>query len=141
MRDSPTSFSKFDRRWFGLTALALAVVASIRPSGIALAHAALVRSEPMDGTALNHSPARITAWFEQELEETGSTIAVFDANGRQVDDGIGGVDLNDPDHASMTARVTAVLATGRYAVRWVAMSATDGHAGHPSRGEFDFEIR
>jgi len=141
MYNSSLHFGNVGRRRFGAIALASVALACTGLPKIALAHASLVSSEPTDGEVLKHSPSRVTAWFEQELEETASTIAVFDAHERQVDDGSGGVDLYDPDHASMTAMVTVALVAGRYAVRWIATSAADGHSGHPSGGEYFFEVR
>ena len=133
--------SNFWRRRFGFAVLATAVLAAVLPPAIARAHGSLVRSEPVDGALLDQSPSRVTAWFNQELEAPPSTIAVFDALGRQIDSGKGGVDLDDPDHASLTATLANALDAGRYTVRWSVVSATDGHSGHATSGEFVFEIR
>lgn len=131
------SFNGRECRKFGFTALALAFFVLALPA-ITLAHAALVKSEPADGTVAQLSPSRIMAWFDQELEPAASGIGVFDAQGRRVDGGKGGVDLNDPSRASMGTTLPAALAPGRYTVRWHVTSAADGH---PISGEFVFEIQ
>ena len=132
--------SNFGRRRFGFAVLATAVLAAALPPAIARAHGSLVRSKPVDGALLDQSPSRVTAWFNQELETPASTIAVFDGQGRQIG-GKGGVDLDDPDHASLTATLANALDAGRYTVRWSVVSVTDGHSGHATSGEFVFEIR
>jgi len=125
----------------GFAFLGTAMLAAVLPVAIVLAHASIIRTEPADGALLDQSPSRVIAWFNQELEAPASTITVFDAQGRQVDGGKGGVDLNDPDHASMTVILTVALDAGRYTVRWNAVSAASGHSAHPTSGEFAFEIR
>ena len=102
----------------------------------AAAHALLVKSEPEDGAVLERSPERVVAWYSQELDARKSVLRVFDAAGRQVDNGDGGVDLNDPDHTSMLATLPE-LPHGTYLVRWAAVSADDGDA---TQGEFRFSV-
>lgn len=121
----------------GLMALAMALLASALVVVLAAAHALLVRSDPDDGAVLARSPERVTAWYSQELATGMSTIQVFDAEGRQVDIGDGGVDLNDPDHASMVVSLPVPLPDGTYTVRWTAVSAEDGD---PTQGEFTFSV-
>ena len=53
------------------------------------------------------------------MNTTDSDLQVFDVEGRQVDGGDGGVDLNDPEHASLTVTLPS-LAHGTYTVRWGA---------------------
>jgi methionine-rich copper-binding protein CopC len=112
---------------FGLAAFTLLL------SVAAGAHALLVKSEPPAGEPQAQAPSRITAWYSQELETRTSSMRVFDAEGRQVDEGDGGVDLDDPDHASMVVTLPEQLPPGTYAVRWMAVSAEDGD---PTEGEF-----
>jgi len=100
------------------------------------AHSALVRSEPQDGDVLDNSPAKVTAWFSEELDSEYSTMRVFDSQNNQVDQGDGGVDLNDLDHLSMVAGLPP-LVSGTYKVAWTAVSAEDGD---PTQGEFTFSV-
>lgn len=101
------------------------------------AHSLLVKSQPEEGAVLAQSPEQLLAWFSEELETHSSTLQVLDAAGRQVDNGDGGVDLNDPNHASLIVTLPASLPTGKYTAHWAAVSAADGDA---TEGEFTFSV-
>ena len=120
--------------------LLVAIATALVPEGVS-AHASLVKSEPTDGAMLQQSPPRVVAWFDQELEASASMIGVFNAQGREIDGGVRSVDLTDPNHASMIVTLSGELSPGRYIVRWKAVSGSDGHVGHPTTGEFVFDIR
>lgn len=91
--------------------------------------AAIIKSIPANGDVLTESPSEVIAWFAEELISGESTMTVFSAQGRQVDNGDGGVNLNDPDHASMIVTLPP-LPDGSYTVQWHATlldgDATDG---------------
>lgn len=91
--------------------------------------AALIKSVPANGETLAEAPAVVTAWFAEELVSGESNMTVFDGQGNQVDNGGGGVDLNDPEHASMIVTLPS-LPDGAYTVQWHAVlidgDATDG---------------
>jgi len=95
----------------------------------------LIRSEPVDGQVLDQSPPQVTAWFNEEMQTGVSTLQVFNANGEQVDNGDGGVDLNDPDHASMIVTLPP-LPDGAYFVRWHIVLLD----GDPTDGDFTFFV-
>ncbi|MDQ7820789.1 MAG: copper resistance protein CopC [Armatimonadota bacterium] len=114
---------------------AAAVVLALAAS--AAAHARLVRSEPAAGAVLRSAPREVRAWFSEELDPGRSRLSVWDARGRQVDDGRGGVDLDDLDRRSMVARLRPV-GPGTYTVRWRAVSADDGFV---AEGQFRFTVR
>ncbi|MDR5684042.1 MAG: copper resistance protein CopC [Armatimonadota bacterium] len=103
----------------------------------ALAHARLLKSEPRHGATLRSPPRVVRAWFNEELDPATSAISVWDGRGRRVDDGKGGVELDNLDRNTMAARLRPVGA-GRYTVRWKAVSADDGYV---ARGEFRFTVR
>jgi len=109
--------------------------------GFARAHAELDSSEPRAGAVLEKSPDRVTARFSTELDTVASRMALLDAAGRPVDSADGGVDLIDPDHASMVVTIGGRLPAGQYVVRWTAISTADGHDGHGTAGEFRFDVR
>ena len=115
-----------------LALMALALMATV-----ALAHGpeVLLRTDPSDGATLEQSPSQVRAWFSAELDTGMSTLQVFDAEGRQVDNGDGGVDLNDPDHASMVVTLPP-LSDGVYTAHWYAV-LDDGDA---VEGEFAFAV-
>lgn len=96
----------------------------------AQAHSVVVeRTEPETGAALKQGPAQVAIMFNEELDTHLSTIKVFNADGQRVDLKDGGVDLTDPDHASMIVHLPD-LAEAAYIVRWHVVlddgDATDG---------------
>jgi methionine-rich copper-binding protein CopC len=100
------------------------------------AHADLIRSEPAANERLAQSPARVTLWFNEELDTAKSAVQIFDVDDAQVDRGDGHVDLNDPDHASMIVTLPA-LPEGVYVVRWRAVTIDDDGL---TEGELDFLV-
>ena len=108
---------------------------------IALAHAKLIESDPAPGAVVTQSPERVIARFSDELDRAGSSMSVVDGQGRQVNQDNGGVDLDDPDHASMIAVLPPALSPGTYTARWTAVSDSDGHQGHQARGSFTFKVQ
>jgi len=121
----------------GLLALSAALLASALLVAKAGAHALLLGSEPETGAVLEDSPEHVAAWFSEELDSGLSSMRVFDAEGRQVDGGDGGVDLNDLDHTSMVASLPPSLPAGTYTVRWAVVSADDDDM---TEGEFSFSV-
>jgi methionine-rich copper-binding protein CopC len=90
---------------------------------IALAHdIRLVRSAPANGEVITdaNSLNRVTAWFNTELEGGASWIMVYNAANERVDLGDGGIDLIDPEHASLLATLPTALPDGVYVVCWRA---------------------
>lgn len=102
----------------------------------AAAHAELVKSTPAAGQRLAAAPARITLWFDEELDTQRSEFQVTDVDGRPVGVPAGRVDLFDPDHASLTAEAPA-LPDGAYRVRWRVVTIDDDGV---TEGQFDFVI-
>lgn len=98
-------------------------------TAVAAHGAVMLKSVPANGEVLDESPAEVIAWFEEELVSGESRITVFDTQGSQVDNGDGGVDLNDPDHASLIVSLPP-LQDGSYTVQWHVVlldgDATDG---------------
>lgn len=95
----------------------------------------LIKSDPPSEAVLKQSPSKVTTWFSTELDTKLSTLQVFDAQERQVDLGDGGVDLDDPDHASLVASLPT-LPDGVYLVRWSAVLDD----GDTVEGEFTFTV-
>lgn len=112
-----------------VSALALGIllgVALIPHQGFA--HAAYKDSEPKDGETVSSPPSRVTAEFTEQVVQD-SYLQVFDACGRQVDNG---------DSLVVHDRVTVSMsgeARGVYLVRFNVVSAVDGHQ---TVGSFDF---
>ena len=102
----------------------------------AAAHAITpLRTSPENRTILSQSPPEIILWFAEELISPTSTLLVFNAKGEQVTPIRGGVDLNDPDHASLRLALPP-LPKGVYVVQWLVMLVD----GDISEGSFVFAI-
>ena len=121
-----------------LTAIILALFISLLTAVSVLAHSiSIIRTEPANGTLLAKSPAQVTAWFDEELDTTLSTMHLYDAVGRKVDGTEGSVDLNDPDHASLVMELTSPLEDGSYTVLWEVASASDQDV---TQGSYRFSV-
>ncbi len=92
-------------------------------------------TDPVDGTALSQSPAKVTVSFPEEVVAEKSSLKVFDSQGKQVDAGKGGVDLNDASHQVMMVNLPQ-LASGVYTVKW-SIGLLDGDG---SEGTFNFGV-
>ncbi len=128
-------------KWFlvFLTSL-LVLAASLSQAVDVMAHAKLQRAEPPPGSIVKTPPAVVRLWFSmspnEELDPRRSTVSVWDRRGRRVDDGKGGVDLNDMDRRSMIARLKPI-GPGTYTVRWKAVTIPDRGL---SQGSFNFTV-
>lgn len=122
------------RAWWPVLLCAVLAL-TIGPADVA-AHAKLVRASPAPNSMVRTAPAVVRAWFNEELDARRSAISVWDTAGRRVDDGRGGVDLEDMDRRALVARLRPLRA-GRYTVRWTAVSADDGFV---TRGVFRFTM-
>jgi methionine-rich copper-binding protein CopC len=130
-----------DIRWSIIwTAISIAIAAVLMSGlglpGSAWAHAKLVRAHPAPNSTVQTAPMAVRAWFSEELDAKSSTFTVWDGKGKRVDDGKGGVDLNDMDHKSMLAKVK-LPGPGLYTVKWKAVSADDKFA---AQGTFRFTV-
>jgi len=125
---------------YGVAAALAAVVLAALPAGPAGGHSKLLKASPAPGAKLTAAPKVVRAWFTvsagEELDAERSTISVWNAAGKRVDDGKGGVDLADLDRRSMIARLKP-LAAGTYTVKWKAVSDPDGAV---AQGSFRFTI-
>lgn len=115
----------------GLAALLLAGLASTWFYRGGSSHSIeLVKSEPQAGAILSTPPQQVKAWFNEEMQTGESTLRVVAEDGTQVDLGDGGVDLSDPEHASILVNLPQNLPDGLYAVRYHVVlldgDSTDG---------------
>lgn len=121
-----------------LVTLVFAVLPSLLLAAEARAHGSdiFVKSAPADGASMRQSPARVVVWFSTELDTGRSRLQVFDTGKRPVHNGDGGVDLHDPEHASLIVSLPA-LPDGKYTVRWRAAVLADGDI---VEGSFTFTV-
>ncbi|HEV8353286.1 MAG TPA: copper resistance protein CopC [bacterium] len=123
------------RRHAALTAAG--VVTLMLVAAAAWGHAKLLRAVPAPGSTIARTPTIVRLWFNEELDTKRSGLSVWNARGQRVDDGHGGVDLNDLDRKAMKVVLKPIL-PGRYTVRWRAVSADDLFV---STGSFTFTVR
>ncbi len=119
----------------GFIGAGLALALTLLQAGLpapAEAHAFPIRAEPRVGSKVAASPARVTIWFDGEIEPAFSTIEVYDAARRRVD-------KNNP-RVSADATVLEVdvapLSPGTYQVHWNVL-AKDTHV---TEGSFSFTV-
>jgi methionine-rich copper-binding protein CopC len=124
-----------------LKILALAIFAAfglLFLAGLSTASAHVVTpttSTPADGTLMTQPPDKVVLVFPEEAGEKDSIVQVFDQQGKQVDLGNGGVDLNDPNHATLVVKLP-VLAQGVYLVKWKIVLSD----GDSSQGQYYFGV-
>jgi copper transport protein len=95
-----------------------------------------VSASPADGAILSQPPDKVTLTFPEEAGEKDSFVQVFDQQGRQVDLGSGGVDLNDPNHEILVVKLPPSLPQSVYLVKWkIALSDNDF-----SQGQYYFGV-
>lgn len=99
----------------GLMALAFAPAA--------LAHAALVKSEPARRAELSKAPAQVRLWFNEKIEPAYATIHVFRNGGVPVVHSTARVDKDD---AKLLVLDLPPLDSGAYTVKYRVLSV-DGH--------------
>ena len=111
----------------------LAFVCLIALAPNALAHATLLRSDPVPGSDLAAAPARVRLTFDERVEPVFNSLSVISLAGHRVDNG----DVHVADDGSSIEVALAPLSAGPYVVLWKVNSA-DGHQVH---GEFGFGVR
>lgn len=107
-----------------LAVLFITLTAFVALAHSALAHAQLDHCTPAPGTAVSTAPSEVRCWFTEEIDSKQSTLTIKDANGAQVDNKDGKVDLNDPDHKQMFATAKS-LPSGVYQVTWHTVTTDD----------------
>ncbi|MDP3166583.1 MAG: copper resistance protein CopC [Hydrogenophaga sp.] len=101
----------------------LVALLAMAATGTALAHAALVKSEPARRATLSKPPPQVRLWFNERLEPEYATISV-------IREGAGPVTTQkarvDKDDAKLLALELPVLSPGTYTVKYRVLSV-DGH--------------
>jgi copper transport protein len=113
-------------------ALVLLCLAALAVPAVAHAHASIKRSRPGPRQRLERSPTKVEIDFDQAVKVFPGGIRVYDARGRQFQQG---VHLESGGH-EIIAPVPR-LPTGAYTVRWRALSGD----GHVVSGLFTFGVR
>jgi len=109
---------------FVKSALAMMMLAALflGGAGVALAHAKLVSSNPVDGSKLTTAPTQVTLKFSEDLSTDASTVSVKDATGTTVD--AGNAAVTKADRTEMTVGL-GMLHDGSYTIHWKAVTSDD----------------
>ncbi|MGH2447731.1 MAG: CopD family protein, partial [Chloroflexota bacterium] len=92
-----------------------------------------MRADPAPGAILHNSPGEVRLFFSEALNLAGSHIMVLGRHDRPMNVGPEAV---AGDRREMVVHVRS-LPAGRYEVRWVALSADDGHV---TQGTYQFGV-
>jgi copper transport protein len=114
-----------------LAVVALGLLLALAPATAASAHAALVSSDPADGSIVSEAPRQVSLQFTEGVAVRADGVRVLDASGARVDTGTASA-----DGATVTTSLRSGLDDGSYLVAWRVVSA-DGHA---VRGAFSFAV-
>ncbi len=98
------------------------------------AHAFLDHADPPVGSQIAQSPPIVKIWFTEEIEPAFSTIAVFDANGKQIDKQDSHVDA---DNAQLLIVSLPSILAGEYKVVWHVVASDT----HKTQGDFKFTVK
>ncbi len=112
-----------------LAGLFAALLVAIGAAGAALAHAALIASEPADGALLREAPSQIVLRFDEPV--TPLVLLLVDPKG----DTTALSDVTSSNNA-LTIRVPGNIGIGTYVLSWRVISAD----GHPVGGSLVMSI-
>ena len=110
---------------------------------VALAHAFVIGSDPVDGSTINTPPAVVRIFFNTPISSASIAHVYFGIDNQEVDKGHSSVASDNPRELDTPLIAPDRLAQGSYTVRWTALASGDGHttqgvigfnAGHSSTG-------
>jgi copper transport protein len=110
------------------------IITSLIFTGVALAHADLLRSDPAENSTLDTAPSQINLQFSEPIEPAFSSIDVLFEDGSTVDAGDSAVSNSDPNQISVSLTDQR---QGTYIVSWRVLSSADGHI---TSGAFVFSV-
>lgn len=103
------------------------------PFSTAAAHPRLERSAPAAESRLTVPPKQLALTFNESLDLALTRVTLHRGADKLALDSL---QLATGDDRTVTARIASVLSPGRYTVKW----QVTGDDGHPTRGEFSFEV-
>ncbi|MER6351174.1 copper resistance protein CopC [Streptomyces sp. NPDC001634] len=117
----------------GLLALLLAVAGALfGGTAPASAHAALIGSDPGQGTVVDKAPTQITLTFSEKVALSDNSLRVLDPKGQRVDTG----KASNLSGTMYGVPVRSGLPRGTYTVTYQVVSADS----HPVSGAFTFSV-
>jgi copper transport protein len=109
------------RRWLIALVVPLLLALSSAP---AFAHAALLQSDPADGTVLSAAPPSVSLRFSEPVGTSLGAVRVIDPSGERVDDG---KPVRGDGGRTVTVELPGASAQGTYVLAWRVVSE-DSHA-------------
>ncbi|SEG45461.1 copper transport protein [Actinacidiphila yanglinensis] len=102
----------------------------------ASAHAALIRTDPADGSVVATAPQRVVLTFSEGVLLSDDSLRVLDPHGTNVAAGVAGHAQGKDSGATSTVALKSGLGNGTYTVAWRAISQDS----HPVAGAFTFSV-
>jgi len=102
----------------------------------ASAHAALIRTDPADGSVVKTAPQRVLLTFSEGVLLSSDSLRVLDPHGADVAVGVPGHAQGKDSGATATVGLKPGLGDGTYTVAWRAVSQDS----HPVAGAFTFSV-
>ncbi len=101
---------------------------------VAMAHAALIKSDPPRRATLSTPPKQIQLWFNEKIEGSYASVTVRDSNKNSVTENTPESVTDDPKSVVLSL---PPIESGRYTVHYRVMSVD----GHVIESSFDFSIK
>ena len=101
---------------------------------LAMAHAALVKSDPPRRATLSISPKQVRLWFNEKIEGSYASVIVLDSNKNSITENNPETVADDPKSIILSL---PQLDSGRYTVKYRVMSVD----GHVIESSFDFSVK
>src|SRR5712692_6886562 len=96
---------------------------------VALAHAFVIGSDPVDGSTISSAPAVVRIFFNEAIGP-GSVAHVFAPDGHVVDAAPSSISRTNLRELDTPLAAPGQLRQGSYTVRWTAVANEDGHTTH-----------
>ena len=117
-----------------LRPLLVALILALLTSGVVLAHADIMRSDPAANAVLKQAPSQVTIEFTEPVEPRLSRIDVLYDDGSTADNGD---TTRDPNNSNVLQVSLKDSREGTYIVSWRALSEADGHV---TSGAFVYSV-
>ncbi|MBS0497810.1 MAG: copper resistance protein CopC [Gammaproteobacteria bacterium] len=101
---------------------------------VAMAHAALVKSDPPRRATLSAPPKQIQLWFNEKIEGAYASVTVRDSNKNSITENTPESVADDPKSVVLSL---PPIEPGRYTVNYRVMSVD----GHVIESSFDFSVK
>ena len=104
-------------------------LAPISQQPVALAHAFVIGSDPVDGSTVSSPPRAVRIFFDTPISPA-SFAYVYTPDERVVNASRSSISTTNPRELDTPLMPPDQLPQGSYTVRWTALAAVDGHTTH-----------